>query len=206
MKTRIVAKVLFLLLFCLTLFSVVPPQTQAGEGTNQVKETVDEVIKILNIKELKSPEKEKERREKIRAVIEKRFDFAEMAKRALSIHWKQRTPEEQKEFVSLFSDLLEDTYIRKIEKYENENVQYIGEKMEGNYATVRTQIVNPQGGTETPVDYRIFKQGDKWEVYDIIVEGVSLVNNYRTQFNQIIRSSSYEELVKRLKKKTIKGT
>jgi len=206
MKKSIVGKVSLILLFCFSIFLVVPPVIQAGEATSQVKETVDEVINILNIKELKSPEKEKERREKIRAVIEKRFDFAEMARRALSIHWKQRTPEEQKEFVSLFSDLLEDTYIRKIEKFENEKVQYIGERMEGNYATVRTQIVNPQGGTETPVDYRIFKQGDKWEVYDIIVEGVSLVNNYRTQFNQIIRSSSYGELVKRLKKKTIKET
>ncbi len=205
MKKNSGVRSFFIAFLCLCLFSAAPSKTLAGEPTNQVKETVDEVIKILNIEELKKPEKEKERREKIRAVIDRRFDFAEMAKRSLGIYWKQRTPAEQKEFVSLFSDLLEDTYIRKIEKYENEKVQYTGEKMEGNYATVRTKIVNPKGGTETPVDYRIFKQGDKWEIYDIIVEGVSLVNNYRTQFNQIIHSSSYEELVKRLKKKAIKG-
>ncbi len=204
MKKNSGVRSFFITFLCLCLFSAAPSKTLAGEPTNQVKETVDEVIKILNIEELKKAEKE--RQKKIRAIIDKRFDFAEMAKRALGIYWKQRTPDEQKEFVSLFSDLLEDTYIRKIEKYQNERVQYTGERMEENYATVKTKIVDPKGGPDTPVDYRIFKQGDKWEVYDIIVEGVSLVNNYRTQFNQIIHSSSYEELVKRLKKKTIKGT
>ena len=103
-----------------TVFS--PPKTEAGEPTEQVKQTVDAVIKILNNKELKKPEKRSERRLKIRETVEKRFDFEEMAKRSLALHWKNRTPQEQKEFVSLFSDLLEDTYIRKIERYEDEKV------------------------------------------------------------------------------------
>jgi phospholipid transport system substrate-binding protein len=175
----------------------------AGEPTDQVRHTVDAVITILNDKDLKKPEKEKERHAKIRQTIEQRFNFAEMAKRSLAHHWKGRTPAEQKEFVSLYSDLLEDTYIRKIERYEDERVEYRAEKIEGEYATVKTVIVTTKG-TKIPVDYRIFKQGAKWEVYDIIIEGVSLVNNYRTQFNQIIRSDSYEELVRRLKKKTLR--
>jgi phospholipid transport system substrate-binding protein len=206
MKKSIFGNAFIVVVFFFSIFSPFPPKTLAGEATNQVKETVDEVIQVLNIKELKKPEKEKERREKIRTIIDKRFNFAEMAKRSLGVYWAKRTPEEQKEYLALFSDLLEDTYLRKIERYEDEKVTYAGEKIEGDYATVKTTIVSPKGGPETPVDYRIFKKGDKWEIYDVIVEGVSIVNNYRTQFYQIIHSSSYEELVKRLKKKAVKGT
>lgn len=188
---------------CLLLSVFSPSKANAGEPTEQVKETVDAVIKILNNKELKKPEKQEERRSKIREIVEKRFDFEEMAKRSLALHWKNRTPDEQKEFVSLFSDLLEDTYIRKIERYEDEKVVYTDERTDGPYATVKTKIITEKE-VAIPVDYKIFKKGQKWEIYDIVIEGVSLVNNYRTQFNQIIRSGSYEELVKKLKKKTVK--
>lgn len=185
-------------------FSVFSAQKiEAGEPTEQVKQTVDAVIKILNNKELSKPERLAERRQLVRKTVEKSFDFEEMAKRSLALHWKNRTPQEQKEFVALFSDLLEDTYIRKIERYEDEKVVYTGEKIDGPYATVKTKIITSKEA-EIPVDYKIFKKGQKWEVYDIVIEGVSLVNNYRTQFNQIIRSSSYEDLVTRLKKKVVK--
>jgi len=194
-----------LLVVCLTFFPSFPVDCLAGEPTDQIKQTVDEVIKILNNKELKKPEKEKERRDKIRAVVEEMFDFVEMAKRSLGIHWTKRSPDEQKEFVSLFSDLLEDTYIRKIERYEHEKVVYVGETEEGSYAVVKTKIVSTSG-VEVPVVYMIFKKGAKWEVYDILVEGVSLVNNYRTQFNHIISSSSYGELIKKLKAKAVKSS
>lgn len=180
-----------------------PLRAEAGEPTNQVKETVDAVMKILDDKELKKPEKQKERRASIRQTIVKRFDFEEMAKRSLAAHWKDRTPAEQKEFVALYSDLLENTYIRKIERYENEKVVYYDERIDGDYAAVKTKIVDNKG-LSIPVEYRILRKKDKWEVYDIIVEGVSLVNNYRTQFTQIIRSSSYNELVKRVRGKVIK--
>jgi len=188
---------------CLSLSVFLPSKATAGEPTIQVKETVDSVINILNNKDLKKPEKQGERRSKIRETVEKRFDFAEMAKRSLAVHWKKRTPQEQKEFTSLFSDLIEDTYIKKIERYEDEKVIYTGEKTDGPYATVRTKIVTTKE-TEIPVDYKIFQKGQKWEVYDIVIEGVSLVNNYRTQFNQIIRSGSYEDLVQKLKKKALR--
>lgn len=179
------------------------PRANAGEPTEQVKETVDAVMKILNDKELRKPEKEKERRSGIRLAVIKRFDFEEMAKRSLAAHWKDRTPAEQKEFVSLYSDLLENAYIRKIERYENEKVVYYDERLDGDYAAVKTKIVDKKG-LSIPVEYRIIRKKDKWEVYDIIIEGVSLVNNYRTQFTQIIRSGSYNDLVRRLREKVIK--
>lgn len=204
MKNKINMRSFLLLAVCLSLLAAFPLNSFGGEPTDQIKQTIDNVIKILNNKELKRPEKKQERKAEIRAAVEKRFDFAEMAKRSLGIHWSKRTQGEQKEFVTLFSDLLEDTYIRKIERYENEKVAYVGEKQEGSYATVKTKITGTTG-VETPVDYKIFKKGDKWEVYDIIIEGVSLVNNYRTQFSQIISSSSYENLVSRIKKKALKS-
>lgn len=188
---------------CLALSVFSPSKANAGEPTDQVKETVDVVIEILNNKELSKPEKINERRLNIREAVQKRFDFEEMAKRSLALHWKKRTPQEQKEFVVLFTDLLEDAYIRKIERYGDEKVVYTDERTEGAYAVVRTKIITDKE-VEIPVDYKIFKKGQKWEIYDIVIEGVSLVNNYRTQFNQIIRSGSYEELVKKLKKKTVK--
>ncbi len=196
-------KISVIFLTCLSIFSFIPSKAFCGEATDQIKQTVDAVIDILNNKELKKPEKRELREKKIREVINKSFDFEEMAKRSLALHWNKRSPEEKKEFVALFSDLLENTYIRKIERYEQEKVIYTDEKIEGQYASVKTKIVKTQE-VEIPVEYRIFKKGAKWEVYDIIVEGVSLVNNYRSQFTQIIRSSSYEELVKRLRKKALK--
>lgn len=198
-----VNKVVFAIFFFLVFFSVPVFQLSeatAGEPTIQVKETVDEVVKILNNKELTKPDKQAERRSKIRETVNKRFDFEEMAKRSLAIHWKKRTPQEQREFTSVFSDLLEDTYIKKIERFEDEKVVYTDETADGAYATVRTKIITTKE-VEIPVDYKIFKKDQKWEVYDIVIEGVSLVNNYRTQFNQIIHSGSYEELVQKLKKK-----
>jgi phospholipid transport system substrate-binding protein len=180
-----------------------PFSADAGEPTDQIKETVDAVMKILNDKELKRPEKEKERRINLRQTVARRFDFEEMAKRSLAAHWKDRTPAEQKEFVALYSDLLENTYIRKIERYENEKVVYLDERLDGDYAVVKTKIVDKKG-LNIPVDYRVLREKDKWEVYDIIIEGVSLVNNYRTQFTQIMRSGSYDDLVRRLKEKVIK--
>jgi phospholipid transport system substrate-binding protein len=180
-----------------------PLSADAGGPTDQIRETVDAVMKILSDKELKKPEKEKERRSNLRQTIARRFDFEEMAKRSLAAHWKDRTPAEQKEFVALYADLLENTYIRKIERYENEKVVYQDERLDGDYAVVKTQIIDKKG-LSIPVDYRILRKKDKWEVYDIIIEGVSLVNNYRTQFTQIMRSGSYDDLVKRLREKVIK--
>jgi len=198
-----VSGLFFLLVLCLSFFLVPPARALAGEPTNQVKQTVDAVLDVLRNKELKRPDKAEQRRAQIRKVVSGRFDFAEMAKRSLALHWKKRTPEEQKEFVALYTDLLENTYIKKIEKYQDEKVVYLDEKTEGDFATVKTNIVTTKEA-EIPIEYRLMKEGSEWKAYDVVIEGVSLVNNYRNQFNSIIRSGSYEELVKRLKSKSLK--
>ncbi len=203
MKKPLYGAVCVAFMFCLSLAPGAVPTACAGDATDQIRETADAVINVLNNKELKKPENKQKRRKQLREIVDKRFDFAEMAKRSLGFAWNKRTPEEKKEFVSLFSDLLEDTYIRKIERYEREKVIYTGERVEGSYAAVRTKVVTDKE-VEIPVEYRIFKKGNKWEVYDIIIEGVSLVNNYRTQFSSIINSDTYAGLVKKLKEKVKK--
>jgi phospholipid transport system substrate-binding protein len=185
------------ILLCFILLAV---PAYADTPTQQVRQTVDKVLDILRNKELKRPEKTKERRALIRRTISERFDFEEMAKRSLALHWKKRTPEERKEFVSLFTDLLERSYIKRIEGYEDEKILYVGEEIENEYSVVKSKIITKRK-VEIPIEYRLLKKNGKWEVYDVVIEGVSLVSNYRTQFNKIIRTDSYEELVKRMKDK-----
>jgi phospholipid transport system substrate-binding protein len=199
-KVLVLASLLF---FCFSLV-ILPMRASAGEPTDMVKKTVDAVLDILRNKELKQPGKTAQRRAEIRKTVSQRFDFAEMAKRSLAQNWRKRTPAERKEFVDLFTDLLENAYINKIEKYQDEKIYYTGERVEGTYATVKTNVQTSKG-TETPIEYRLMREGNQWMAYDVLIEGVSLVNNYRNQFNSIIRSGSYEDLVKRLKEKTIKS-
>lgn len=192
-----------ILLFCF-LFVSLPSLALAGEPTDMVKKTVDAVLDILKNKDLNSPDKTAQRRAEIRKTVSQRFDFAEMAKRSLAQNWRKRTPAEKKEFVELFTDLLENTYINKVEKYKDEKIYYTGEKVEGTYAAVKTNVETSKG-IETPIEYRLMREGNQWMAYDVLIEGVSLVNNYRKQFNSIIRSDSYGDLVKRLKEKTVKS-
>lgn len=172
----------------------------AGEPTDQVKQTVDKVLDILRNKELKNPKKTKERRAMLRTAVDERFDYEEMAQRSLALHWKNRTPEEKKEFIPLYSDLLERSYVKKIESYTDEKIIYADESIDKEYSVVKTKIITKRN-LEVPVEYRLMRKDGKWEVYDVIIEGVSLVNNYRNQFNKIIRTNSYQELVKRMKDK-----
>ena len=192
-------------LFCVVLFSFILSLSllvtaYAGVPTDQMKQTIEKVIDILNNKELKKPGKVKERRTAIRKAVGEKFDFEEMAKRSLALYWKQRTPEEKKEFVSLYSDLLERSYIKKIENYSDEKIIYTDEKIDDGYAIVKTKIITKRN-VEIPIEYKLLKKNNKWDVYDVVIEGVSLVNNYRNQFSKIIRTSSYEELVKRIQNK-----
>ncbi|MCX8030098.1 MAG: ABC transporter substrate-binding protein [Thermodesulfovibrionales bacterium] len=172
----------------------------AAEPTDQLKQTIDKVIDILKNKELKKPNKTEERRNALRHVTDDRFDYEEMAKRSLSIHWAKRTPQEKKEFIKLYKELLERAYINKIESYTDETIVYASESIDGNFSTVKTKIITKKN-MEIPVDYKLHKSGNKWLVYDISIEGVSLVSNYRNQFNKIIMTHSYEELIKRLRSK-----
>lgn len=193
------------ILFCLTASLILAPFCAAGSAaagvvTAQVKETVDKVISLSQDKNLKKPGKAAERRAAIRKVISQRFDFEEMARRSLAVAWQQRTPQERKEFVGLYTDLLERSYMKRIEGYSNEKIVYLDEKIDGTYAVVRTKIITDRN-VEIPIDYRLLDRNGKWLVYDVVIEGVSLVNNYRTQFSKIIRTSSYQELVKKMKNK-----
>jgi phospholipid transport system substrate-binding protein len=172
----------------------------AGAPTDQLRGAVDSVLTTLSDPEMKKESKTAERRRRIRAAANEIFDFPEISRRALATHWQARTPAERQEFAALFSDLLESSYISKIESYSGEKIQYLAETNEGNLAIVRTRIVGKQG-IETPVDYRMLLQDGRWRAYDVTIEGVSLVANYRAQFNSIIQRSGYADLIARLKAK-----
>ena len=172
----------------------------AGAPTDQLRGRVDRVLRALEDPELKPEARAVERRASIRVIVAEIFDFRDLSQRALGPHWQGRTAGERDEFIQLFADLLERSYIDKIELYSGaERIQYTGELLDGDQvATVRTRIVTKQG-TEIPVDYRMRRVGaDRWLVYDVAIEGVSLVANYRAQFNRIIRRSSYKGLVEQL--------
>lgn len=172
----------------------------AGAPTDQLRGRVDRVLRLLEDPQLKPEARAVERRASIRAIVAEIFDFRELSQRALGPHWRGRTPNERDEFIQLFADLLERSYIDKIELYSGaERIQYTGEVLDGDQvASVRTRIVTKQG-TEIPVDYRMRRvDADRWLVYDVAIEGVSLVANYRAQFNRIIQRSSYKGLVEQL--------
>ena len=175
-----------------------PASADAGAPTDQLKVSVEQIVKVLEDPALKPEAKLKERRAAIRKEAEVVFDFSETAKRALGRHWQGLPEKDRQEFTGLFTDLIERAYISKIERYSGERIAYAGEAVDGALATVRTRFVTKQG-TEIPVDYRMQQRGDRWLVYDVSVEGVSLINNYRTQFDKIIQTSSYAELVRKMK-------
>ncbi len=172
----------------------------AGVPTDQLRGAVDRVLKTLDDPSLKGQSKLNDRRAAVRKIANEIFDFGEIAKRSLAQHWQPLSEAQRNEFVGLFADLLERSYISKIETYGGEKIQYTAERMDGDLATVSTKIVT-KNGTEVPVDYRMVKRADHWLVYDVSIEGVSLVSSYRTQFNKIIQTSSYNELVTKLRTK-----
>lgn len=166
----------------------------AGSPTEQLRAYTDRVVQILGNPALTPPE----RRAEIRAVALEVFDVAEAAKRALGPHWRVRTAGEREEFVGLFRGLLERTYLSRIGEYGGERVTYVGERVEGDHAIVRAVIVTPKG-TQVPVESRLLLHRERWLMYDVLVENVSLVGSYRSQFDRVIRTSSYQELVRRLR-------
>jgi len=168
-------------------------------ATDDVKKTVDEVVRVVSDKNLKKHDQE--RRKALKKSISVIFDYSEMAKRSLGKHWSQRSQAERKQFTDLFASLLENSYAGKIESYNNEKIVYLNETHDGNYAEVRSKVITPKRD-EYSLDYRLLNENGKWMVYDVVIEGVSLVSNYRTQFNKIITANGYGELVKKLQTKT----
>jgi phospholipid transport system substrate-binding protein len=170
----------------------------AAGPTEQLKAAIDQVLQILDDPALKPEARRAERRKAIRRIADTIFDFEEMARRALGQHWRSLSADQQREFVPLFADLLERGYIATIERYGGKPIRYTDERVEGDLAVVSTKIITKQD-QEVPVSYRMLRHDDRWLAYDVSAEGISLVANYRTQFNNIIRTSSYEELVKRMR-------
>jgi phospholipid transport system substrate-binding protein len=198
--TPLLRRVVLPLVLVLALALPAVRPAEAGVPSDQLRSQVDRVLKVLEDAELKKEPRAKERRAAVRKIANEIFDFGETARRSLGRHWQGRTPAEQQEFVQLFSDLLERTYISRVELYGGEKIVYAGDSIEGDQAKVQTKI-QTRSGSDIPVEYRMHRKGDRWLVYDVIIEGVSLVANYRTQFNKIIQTSSYGELVKKMKTK-----
>ena len=189
----------------LTLVMAAGRQAWAGAPTEQLGTQIGRVIKVLEDPEMAKEARMVERRTMIRRVANDIFDFSETTRRSLGPHWQARTPQEREEITRLYADLLERSYIGKIEMYSGEKIQFLGDTIDGDQATVRTRLVTKQG-MDIPVDYRMHRvAGDRWLTYDVSIEGVSLVANYRAQFNKIIRTSGYASLVKKLAAKEQEG-
>jgi phospholipid transport system substrate-binding protein len=179
------------------LFSFAGEVFAESEIISEVKQTINKVIEIVSDQELsKNPSL---RREKLRATIGLRFSYKQMVMRSLAKNYKSRTNKEVEEFTGLFKRLLENSYATKIENYQDEKINYLEEQVKGNYALVKTQIVRSDGTID--VDYKLIKEEGKWMVYDFVIEEVSLIRNYRSQFSKIIKTESYGALVSRLSKK-----
>ncbi|MFQ5541859.1 MAG: phospholipid-binding protein MlaC [Candidatus Binatia bacterium] len=161
---------------------------------------MDKVIAVLKDPDLKSKEKREERISQLRKIVYARFDFAEMAKRSLGSHWRRRTPSERKEFTRIFTDLLERSYVRHIDSYNDEKFVYLREKLDENYAEVGTKILTSKG-EEFSVNYKTHIVDGEWKIYDVVIENISMVNNYRSQFKRVLSKSSYEELVQKINNK-----
>ena len=183
------------LLFC--LLSLTGKVLAGTEITSELKKTIDTVIEIVSDPEMKK--KPSLRREKLRETIGVRFNYKQMVMRSLAKNYKDRSDKEREEFTSLFKKLLENSYASKIENYQNETIKYVQEQVKGKYALVKTQIIRKNGTIN--VDYKLINENGKWTVYDFVIEEVSLIRNYRSQFTKIIKTESYGALVSKLSKK-----
>jgi phospholipid transport system substrate-binding protein len=200
MRRRLSARRSLSALAVLVMVTVLVPASPAAaaEPTDQLRAQVDRVLKLLDDPVLKQPQKATDRRAALRGIADELFDFTETSRRALGRHWAARTPAEREQFVQLFADILERSYISKVELYGGEKIEYTGESIDADHAAVGSRIVTRQG-LQVPIQYRMQRRGDRWLVYDVVIEGVSLVANYRSQFDKIIRTSSFDELVKKMK-------
>jgi phospholipid transport system substrate-binding protein len=184
----------------------------AGPVTDSLKGTLDRIIEVLSDPSLKTPGKENERRDILHKLLRERFDEEAFARRALGAHWRKRTKEEKQEFAKIFSDLLERTYLKRIDDYlakadsfSGKNILYLNETVKGRYVVVETKVITNKD-TKIPIHYLFKNKKGNWLACDIAIEGVSLVKNYRAQFKEILARSSFKELIAKLKSKEQKET
>jgi phospholipid transport system substrate-binding protein len=194
-RPRFTASLLFL--FC---FLPLPAASSAGSPTEQVRNTVDKVLTIVRSPNSKSKAQIEAQRAQLLEVIYPRFDFTEMAKRSLGPHWARQTREEQREFIEIFAALMGRAYAGNIESYTSQNVLYTRESEDQNYAQVDTKIVGDNQATVS-INYKLHSVGNEWKIYDLVIEDISVVNNYRSQFNRVLARSSFAELVRMMKEK-----
>jgi len=168
--------------------------------TDTVRGQVDQVLQTGTRAATGTPEAAEQRRTQIRRAADGLFDFAEMSRRALGRYWAGRSQAERDEFVRLFADLMARAYLGKIDRYAGESITYIAERVDGDLATVDSRVITPKK-TEVPIEYRLRRVGDRWAAYDVLVENVSLISTYRSQFDRIIQTSSFAELLKRMRQK-----
>ena len=176
------------------LVLALPARAGAITAMDELRRYTDQVLRVLQDSTLTPAG----RRVAVRDIASHAFDVRETARRVLGRHWHARTSAEQEEFVRIFREFLERTYLPWIDLYRDERVRYVGERLDGEQATVRAMIVTWLG-IEVPVESRLRREGDRWRIYDVLVENMSLVASYRSQFDRIIRNESYAELVNRLK-------
>ena len=167
---------------------------------DEIRVAVTQALQILKEPEMKSNHERKELDARLGKIIDPVFDFREMAKRSLGIHWRDLTSEKRQEFVPLFQDFLSNVYLGRIAFYNGEKVRFTCETVGKNYAEVDTQVV-AKNGEQDPVVYMLKRTDSDWKIYDVIVDNISIDNNYRSQFDRVISRSSYQELVKRIKQK-----
>ena len=179
------------------------PASLAGP-TEVIKVAVEQVVRVGEDSDLGRPAAAEQRRIEMRRIAESLFDFHEMARRSLARHWTDRTAEQRQEFVRLFTDLMERVYFGKLENYSGERILYVSETVDGDYATVRSKILIGQRG-DLPIDYRLRLTGSRWAVYDVLIDGISFVSTYRAQFNRVIQTSSYDDLVQKLRLKELEN-
>jgi phospholipid transport system substrate-binding protein len=168
--------------------------------TETVKSRVDKALSSLTQTSGAGTEASEKRRVEIRKAADALFDFPDMSRRALGLHWKDRTPAEREEFTRLFTDLIARTYIGKIDRYAGESIAYVGERVDGDQASVRSNVITPKG-SQIPVEYRLHRANDTWSAYDVLIENVSLVGTYRSQFDRVIKAESFADLLRRLREK-----
>ncbi|HEY1372672.1 MAG TPA: ABC transporter substrate-binding protein [Candidatus Binatia bacterium] len=179
-----------------------PRSAAAGEPTEQIRAAVNQGVEVLNKARIDNAAGKAETIARLRKIVYPLFDFDEMARRSLGAHWRRLDPAQQKEFVAVFTELLEKTYAKNIDLYDGQRVLYTGETIDQDFADVQTKLVGKKGENYS-VAYKLHLVNGKWRVYDVVAEGISLVNNYRSQFNRVMTNSSFEELIRKMKERSV---
>ncbi|HXG51524.1 MAG TPA: ABC transporter substrate-binding protein [candidate division Zixibacteria bacterium] len=173
----------------------------AGEPTEEIRAAISQGVEVLKNAKLGDAQSRAAALDRLRRIVYPLFDFPEMARRSLGTHWRRLEPQQQKRFVTVFTALLEATYADKIDLYEGQKVLYVGESIDQNYARVQTRVVGKDEQSYS-VEYRLHRLDGRWRIYDVVAENISLVNNYRSQFQRVLARSSFDELIKRMEQKS----